>query len=145
MSTSTSLFPDVNVWLAVSHGIHPHHRAARAWSDSLDREAVVCFCRFTQLGLLRLLTNASAMGGDVLTRSQAWEVFDALVADPRNCLMAEPSGLDPVFRRQTGSKETATKQWADGYLAAFASAADMQVVTFDRALGARAKGAVLLV
>lgn len=102
------------------------------------------FCRFTQLGLLRLLTNAAAMGSDVLTQSQAWKAFDALVADPRNRLMDEPAGLDPIFRRQTSSHRTATKQWADGYLAAFASVASLQLVTFDRALAARTKGATLL-
>lgn len=132
------------MWLAATHEIHPHHAAARAWIDSLDEDVFLYFCRFTQLGLLRLLTNRAAMGPDVLTQSQAWKAFDALVADPRNRLMDEPAGLEPVFRRQTSSHQSATKQWADGYLAAFASVAGLRLVTFDRALAAGTKGAVLL-
>jgi toxin-antitoxin system PIN domain toxin len=134
----------VNVWLALVHEIHPHHRVATEWSKSLSSDAVAYFCRFTQLGLLRLLTNESAMREDVLTRQQAWEAFDVLVADPRNRMIDEPAGIDPAFRQQTGSQRAATKQWADGYLAAFAETAGIQLVSFDRALAAKVKGAVLL-
>ena len=134
----------MNVWLALAHEIHPHHQAAWAWSERLGGDEVVCFCRFTQLGLLRLLPNGSAMGADVLTQAQAWEAFDGLVADPGNRMMDEPPALDPLFRERTNSKETATKQWADGYLAAFAEAAHLTLVTFDKALAGRVKGAVLL-
>ena len=144
MFTSTFLFPDVNVWVALVHEIHPHHKAATEWSKSLSSDAVAYFCRFTQLGLLRLLTNESAMREDVLTQRQAWEAFDVLVADPRNRMIGEPAGIDPAFRQQTGSQHAATKQWADGYLAAFAETAGIQLVTFDRALAAKVKGAVLL-
>ena len=134
----------MNVWLALVHEIHPHHLAATEWSKSLDSDAVAYFCRFTQLGLLRLLTNENAMRGDVLTQLQAWEAFDLLVADPRNRMIGEPAGIDTAFRQQTGSQRAATKQWADGYLAAFAETAGIQLVTFDRALAAKVKGAVLL-
>ncbi|MFZ2021185.1 MAG: TA system VapC family ribonuclease toxin [Terracidiphilus sp.] len=144
MFTSTFLFPDANVWLALVHEIHPHHKAVRVWSDSLDSDSIVCFCRFTQLGFLRLLTNQSAMRADVLTQSQAWEAFDTLVADPYNQMMDEPNGIDPLFRRETSSDEISTKQWADGYLAAFAEAGELTLVTLDKALAAKANGAVLL-
>jgi len=142
--TNIFLFPDVNVWLALVHEIHPHHNATAEWSMSLDSDAVAYFCRFTQLGLLRLLTNEAAMGADVLTQCEAWEAFDLLVADPRNRMIGEPAGIDPAFRQQTYSKQASTKQWADGYLAAFAEIAGIQLVTFDRTLAAKAKGAVLL-
>jgi len=105
---------------------------------------VVYFCRFTQIGLLRLLTNESAMGADVLDQIQAWEAFDALAANPNNRMLDEPAGLDPLFRQQTSSRYAATKQWADGYLAAFAEAGNLTLVTFDQALAAKVKGAVLL-
>jgi len=38
----------------------------------------------------------------------------------------------------------APKQWADAYLAAFAEAANLTLVTFGRVLAGKAKGAVLL-
>ena len=144
MSTSTFLFPDVNVWLALVHQIHPQHNSAQAWAESLDEDAVLYFCRFTQLGLLRLLTNHSAMGIDVLTQSRAWDAYDALRADPENRMMEESPGIDPLFRQYTHRDEASTKQWADGYLAAFALAAGIQLVTFDRALAGKVEGAVLL-
>jgi len=142
--TNTYLFPDVNVWFALAHEIHPHHHAARQWGESLDSDTAVCFCRFTQLGLLRLLTNPSAMGEDVLTQSEAWRAFDAFLANPGNRMMEEPTKIDPVFRRLTDRDEASTKQWADGYLAAFTIAAGIRLVTFDRALAGKVKGAVLL-
>ena len=84
------------------------------------------------------------MRADVLTQLEAWETFDLLVTDPRNRMIGEPAGIDPVFRQQTGSQQAATKQWAGGYLAAFAETAGIQLVTFDRALAGKVKGAVLL-
>ena len=144
MSTSTFLFPDVNVWLALAHEIHPHHRVAAKWGASLADDAALCFCRFTQLGLLRLLTNPSAMGGDVLTQTKAWAVYDAFLKTAKAQMLEEPRGIEPVFRKQTSRNEVSTKQWADGYLAAFALAAGILLVTFDRALTGKVKGAVLL-
>jgi len=142
--TNTFLFPDVNVWFALAHEIHPHHGAVSEWGDSLGSDTVAYFCRFTQLGLLRLLTNRSAMGEDVLTQAEAWVAFDGLLSNPGNRTMEEPRGIDPLFRQYTDRDEASTKQWADGYLAAFAEAAGIRLVTLDRALAGRVKGAVLL-
>ncbi len=126
------------------HQIHPQHDSAHVWAESLDEDAVLYFCRFTQLGLLRLLTNQSAMGVDVLTQSQAWDAYDALRAYPENRMMEESPGIDSLLRQYTRGDEASTKQWADGYLAAFATAAGIRLVTFDRALAGRLEGAVLL-
>jgi len=134
----------VNVWFALAHEIHPHHSTVMKWGNSLDSDTVACFCRFTQLGLLRLLTNRSAMGEDVLTQAQAWMAFDALIANPANRMMDEPRGIDPLFRQHTDRDEASTKQWADGYLTAFADAAGIRLVTLDRALAGKVKGYVLL-
>ena len=144
MSTSTFLFLDVNVWLALAHEIHPQHGAAITWDETLDVDAVLVFCRFTQLGLLRLLTNPSAMGADVLTQASAWAIYDGFLATNRARFIEEPDGIDPLFRQHTNRDEVSTKQWADGYLSAFAMAAGIPLVTFDRALAGKAKGAVLL-
>jgi len=144
VSTSTFLFPDVNVWLALAHEIHLHHRVAMEWDEKLSGDAVLTFCRFTQLGLLRLLTNESAMRRDVLTQSNAWNVYDGFLQTTRARFIDEPQGIDLLFRQHTKRDEVSTKQWADGYLSAFAVTAGMPLVTFDRALAGKAKGAVLL-
>jgi hypothetical protein len=44
---------------------HIHASTCADWLNSTDTEQVA-FCRVTQMGLLRLLTNESVMGGDVL-------------------------------------------------------------------------------
>jgi predicted nucleic acid-binding protein len=59
----TSFFPDLNVWLALSVSGHSHSRRAWQWLDGLTDEVTLLFSRYTQIGLLRLLTNASVMGG----------------------------------------------------------------------------------
>jgi len=84
------------------------------------------------------------MGQDVLSQSQAWVAYDEFLANPGNRVMEEPGGIDPLFRQYTGSDEASTKQWADGYLAAFAMATGVRLVTFDRALARKVEGAVLL-
>jgi hypothetical protein len=134
----------VNVWLALAHEIHPQHSAAAAWGESLNENVELIFCRFTQLGLLHLLTNQSAMGADVLTQAKAWAVYDAFIQTGATRLMDEPRGIDPLFRQQTYRNEASTKQWADGYLVAYSMAAGIKLVTFDRALAKQVKGAVLL-
>ncbi|HEY0758459.1 MAG TPA: hypothetical protein VGD59_04290 [Acidisarcina sp.] len=62
--------PDVNVWIALASNRHVHHQAAKAWFETLADERSV-FCRITELGFLRLLTNIHVMGEDVLTPERA--------------------------------------------------------------------------
>ncbi len=62
-SSSSFLFPDINVGLAVSYERQVHYSIAQLWLEGLDANARVCFWRFTQIGLLRLLTTEAVMGG----------------------------------------------------------------------------------
>jgi predicted nucleic acid-binding protein len=48
------------------------------------------------------------------------------------------------MRSKTGGASASPKAWADAYLAAFAEASCLTLVTFDRALAGKVKGAVLL-
>lgn len=84
------------------------------------------------------------MGADALTQASAWLVYDAFLKTARSRLIEEPRGIDPIFRRHTDRDEVSTKHWADGYLAAFSIAGKIPLVTFDRALAGKVKGAVLL-
>lgn len=144
MSTNTFLFPDVNVWLALAHGVHSHHRTAIAWGESLDPESQFYFCRVSQLSLLRLLTNESVMGADVATQSEAWHIHDMFFENGRTFFTDEPKGIEELFRSRTARKQSSTKEWADAYLVAFAEAAGLRLVTFDKALSDKSKGSVLL-
>jgi hypothetical protein len=63
--------PDVNLWIGLTSNRHVHHAQAKAWLEGLGDERIA-FCRITELGLLRLLTNQHVMGEDVLAPPAAW-------------------------------------------------------------------------
>lgn len=142
--SKSSLFPDVNVWLALTYEGHAHHSAARLWLAGVGQDSRLFFCRVTQLSLLRLLTAEAVMGKEVLNQKQAWRVYDRWMKDQRIALLPEPIGLDGPFRRLSRSIQPSPKDWADSYLAAFASSAELTLVTFDQALHRRVKRSVLL-
>jgi uncharacterized protein len=136
----------VNVWLALSFQGHVHHDIAREWFGSLDDrdDARLCFCRITQLSFLRLITTEAVMGKDeVLSRRQAWNVYDQWFEDSRVFFLEEPANLKKMFCGISRRARPTAKDWADSYLLAFAEAADLSVVTFDRAIKQR-DGSVLL-
>lgn len=140
---TTSLFPDINVWLALSYEGHAHHRRASAWFSALPADATLVFCRFTQLGLLRLLTASAVMGDEVVTQPQAWGIYDRWLKDPRVDFVDEPPETEVRFRASTRLRQPATKDWADSYLTSFAEAGHLTLVTFDRVLQRRAKAFVI--
>jgi toxin-antitoxin system PIN domain toxin len=132
----TSFFPDVNVWLALSDGGHSHHASASNWLDRLPDDSTLILSRFTQLGLLRLLSNAAAMGDRTLTLGEAWAVYDRWLEDPRTDFYPEPRNVDAGLRRVTEpfADKAAAKWVGDCWLLAFAEAAKARLVTFDRGL-----------
>ena len=144
-STSSFLFPDINVWLALTYDRHAHHAIVNAWHQKLANEVHLCFCRFTQLGLLRLLTTDAVMGSDqVLTQGQAWNVYDRCFADGRALLLDEPPRIEARFRSLSQGRRPAAKDWADSYLAAFAIEAGLCLVTLDQALHKKSHDGLLL-
>jgi uncharacterized protein len=143
-STTLFLFPDINVWLALSYQAHQHHQIARNWFESLSDSSRLCFCRISQLGLLRLLTTESVMKTEILTQSDAWRVYDQWLDDERIVFTDEPATLEPLFRAASHGGRPATKEWTDAYLAAFAESAGFQLVTFDRGLHHRVLDGILL-
>jgi toxin-antitoxin system PIN domain toxin len=141
---TSSVFLDINVWLALSLRDHRYFESAWAWYRTLTPRTVLLFCRITQLGLLRLLTTQIVMGPGTLTQAQAWEAYDRLLKSAGADYIDEPAGMETIFRSLSGSRQASPKEWADAYLAAFAEAAGLTLVTFDRALAGKLKGAVLL-
>lgn len=113
---------------------HPHHRKAIGWwqTQVLPERHTVCFCRVTQLGLLRLLTNAAIMGPSRRTCEHAWTDYDRLAQRGAVAYIDEPSGLTDLLRGYTRGQHLSASLWTDAYLAAFAQAADLEFATFDR-------------
>jgi uncharacterized protein len=134
----SSLFPDVNVWLALTHDRHLHHRIATDWFR--EREETIYFCRLTQLGFLRLLTNEQVMGIDVRSQQSAWQGYHHWFEDERVDFHREPEGpeFETVFQEFSSRGRRSPKLWADAYLAAFAKVSGLTLVTFDRGFQAMA-------
>lgn len=143
--TKSFLFPDVNVWTALTYAGHIHHQAAKRWFESLGGNVRLFFCRITQLGLLRLLTTEAVMGKqEVLSQAGAWKAYDRWLEDDRVSFLAEPGGIEQAFRTLARVAHPAPKDWADSYLAAFASVGGLTLVSFDRAFQAKTGQVVIL-
>lgn len=140
---SSLTFPDVNLWLALTYENHVHRTAALTWwiSGATGR---IGFTRFTQMGLLRLITTAAVMNDKPLTMAEAWQTYDRLFDDGRVTFIPEPADVEIQFRRLAAAPTVSPKVWADAYLLAFAYWHQGQVVTFDRALRNRGVDCLVL-
>lgn len=137
----TLFFPDLNVWLALSVAGHSHSRDAWNWMKHLQPDARLIFSRYTQIGLLRLLTNRPVMGDQTLSLQQAWSVYDQWLKDPRVEFYPEPQGADALFRKITKplSNKPASNAVGDCWLLASAAGIHATLATFDRALSQSAR------
>ena len=133
----TAQLCDVNIWLALALSDHAHHSAARQWFDSVEGSGQTLFCRYTQQSFLRLLTNASVLapyGNKPLTNTAAWSAYESFLADDRIALrQGEPPGLEARWKQLAAKRTASPKLWMDAYLAAFALAGQLTLVTNDRA------------
>lgn len=144
-SSRLFLFPEVNVWVALTYDRHVHHVSARQWFEGLPPTSRLFFCRLTQLGLLRLLSEPAVMGSDqAKSQPDAWKAHDRWLKDQRVDFLDEPSGLETQFRALARSSRASPKDWADSYLAAFAETSRLTIVTFDRAFQNKARNLILL-
>jgi toxin-antitoxin system PIN domain toxin len=126
---------DVGVWLAAIWARHAHHEVAAHWFDEQSEELLLC--RLTQLGILRLVSNPTIMGDDVVSRTEAWRVVDQLRSDERVVWADEPPQLDGIFRALSARADTSHQLWTDDYLAAFAQAIDARLASLDTRLRVR--------
>ena len=126
----TISLPDVNLWISLAAEGHVHHGPARDWFTA-QPDASVAFCRITQMGLLRLLTNSKIMGRAPRTIVQAWATFAQLHGDPRVVFATEPDRVESDWRQLMTQAGVGPSSWTDAYLAAFAQGHSYSLVTFD--------------
>jgi toxin-antitoxin system PIN domain toxin len=129
-----SILADVNIWLATLVEQHPHHRIAVQWwqREVIPDNKTVVFCRITQLGLLRLLTNEKVMGPQRRSLEQAFSDYSQLLEQEIVNYADEPGGLEQKLKSYCNLGRQSRNFWTDAYLAAFACCADSILVTFDR-------------
>src|SRR5579871_3334832 len=120
---------DVNFWIALVYEGHQRHKLVIDWFNSLS-PGQAQFCRITQLGLFRLLTNERVVGRDVLTQSGVWHVYDDLCRDPRVGFLKDAEA-DSLFRSLTQGNRPEKNRWVDAYLVSLAAANGMTVATLD--------------
>ena len=83
------------------------------------------------MALLRLMTNPAVTGPDALSRRAAWERVEQLMADSRVRFLTEPDGLVPLWVAFSKRENPHHLLWTDDYVAAFAQAADAELITMD--------------
>ena len=128
--------PDVNVRVALAAERPTLHRAARHWFSNLQDEKLA-FCRLTQLGFLRLLTNEHVMQEEVMRPNEAWQVYRVLRLDRRIGYLSESNELLETWEAFTEGPLSSPNLWTDAYLCAFAHAARLTLVTFDAKIPTR--------
>jgi predicted nucleic acid-binding protein len=119
-----------------------HSDTAWTWFSRQEGDRFL-FCRFTQLGLLRLLATSAVMGKDLRTIGEAWNVYDRWLEDSRVGIRQEPFELDMAFRAATHSvsRLSSPKALGDCYLLAVSQVTDATLVTFDRGLASACRKA----
>ena len=130
MPKSKICLPDVNVWLALALDRHVHYPSASEWFASIGRDSAA-FCRVTQMGFLRLLSNPKVMAEDVVSRRDAWKLYESLMRDRRVFFAPERPEIEEVWKRHSTSRLPGAQLWTDAYLAAFAQVRSWTLVSFD--------------
>ena len=89
--------PDINVWIGLTVIEHEQHLEAIRWFESATGDTLA-FCRVTQMGFLRLLTNTHVMKGDALTPQAAWRRLDHVWRAVNPVFAPEPALLETAWR-----------------------------------------------
>ena len=133
MRASAYLF-DTNVWIALVFAAHPQHGLALEAYRSASKARPAVFCRATELSFLRLVSTPALLrlsNATGLTNQDAIATLTQLLAETRVAHRDEPEGVAPLWHRLGARDSASPKRWMDAYLAAFAIAGDLRLVTAD--------------
>lgn len=126
---------DTNVWGAAVLSTHPAHQVAREALHNTTPAAPAVWCRATQQSFLRLITTTAllkAYQAPDFTNRDALAALDALQALPQVCERDEQPRTVAIWRRLADRETASPKVWMDAYLAAFALAGGLRLVTLDQ-------------
>jgi uncharacterized protein len=129
-----SLF-DTNVWLAAIFPTHPFHAKAQQALQQSTHARPAVWCRSTEQSFLRLASTPAlhkAYGAERMTNRDALVVLDTLQSLPQVVLRDESPGLFALWCQLAGADTASPKVWMDAYLAAFAIAGGLTLVSLDR-------------
>jgi toxin-antitoxin system PIN domain toxin len=126
---------DTNVWLAALFTTHPFHAQAQQALQNASASAPALWCRATEQSFLRLATTPAlltAYGAQGMNNRDALHALDALQALPQVSTLDEAPGTLAQWRQLAARDTASPKVWMDAYLAAFAMAGGLRLVTLDR-------------
>ncbi len=125
---------DSNVWVAATFSSHEFHGIAMDVLRHANRSQLVLLCRATEMSFLRLITSTRLLaryGASGMTNRHALAVVSGLKAHPGIGWADEPPGTVALWRRLADRETASPKVWMDAYLAAFAIAGSLRLVTLD--------------
>jgi uncharacterized protein len=125
---------DTNAWLAALFTSHPFHALAQQALRTATPTEPAVFCRSTQQSFLRLASKPvlhRAYGAIDMTNRDALAALNAFQALPRVRVVDEPPGVFALWCRFADLGTASPKVWMDAYLAAFAVAGGLRMVTLD--------------
>lgn len=125
---------DTSVWVALTFNAHSNHSIAEAAYQSLSPANPAVFCRSTQQSFLRLATNARVLSGfgvTPFTNRQALDVLAQTIASSAVVYWDEPPGVESRWFQLASRDVPSPQLWMDAYLAAFAIAGDLDLMTLD--------------
>lgn len=126
---------DANVWIALAFAAHPHHAIAVNAFRPLSAARPAVFCRATQQSFLRLASTPAILrlcNASSLTNRDALMTLDGFMSSPAVTYQDEPGGAASLWHRFGGIPSASPHVWMDAYLAAFAVAGGLELITFDR-------------
>lgn len=126
---------DTNVWIAAVFPSHPFHPQAKQMLRQVSTAQPAHWCRSTQQSFVRLATTPTVFKAyDVhgMTNRDALIALDTLQALAQVAYRDEPPGVFALWRSLAASDTASPKLWMDAYLAAFAIASGLRMVTLDR-------------
>jgi uncharacterized protein len=134
--TSMKKLLDLNFWIALSLETHPQHDRARAWYEQTPlRLGDLLFCRQTEMGFLRLITQERTMthcGVKALSNAAAIDFLEEICRDPAVARAEEPSATRSLWWKLAHRPQASPNVWMDAYLAALAISSKVEMVTFDQ-------------
>jgi uncharacterized protein len=140
---------DINTWIALAVETHPQHAAARQWYAEAELvHGDLVFCRQTEIGFVRLITQQAVMGqcfAAPLTNAEAVEFVANVYMDPAVSRADEPATARSLWLELAAGPRASPNVWMDAYLAAFAIALGAEMVSFDHGFTAYQKRGLNLV
>ena len=127
----TRCLADVKFLIAILDIKHEHSIRANSWLSKVGQPHSIVISRVAQMGALRLLTRQSIMGEGVLTGAKAWSYVTMLFEDDRFEFGSEPPGFESSWQAVCEWTPKGSSADTGAYLAAFALASNLSVVTFD--------------